>query len=62
MEHLDPLAGTLPAMFAKSAMLWTSLVYIFSNKQIRSKICFFKPEAKPPEVSISRGIFIPFPF
>ena len=28
-EDLPPIWGTLPAMFSKSSMVWTSIIYIF---------------------------------
>jgi hypothetical protein len=34
---LDPLLSTIPAIFAKSSMLWTSALYVFSNNQLKSK-------------------------
>ena len=37
---LGPMAETLPAMFAKSSMVWSTIFYIYSNKDIRSKISF----------------------
>ena len=33
-----PLLGTIPSMFAKSSFLWSSLIFIYSSKQIRKKI------------------------
>jgi hypothetical protein len=35
---VPPLVGTIPAIFAKSSMLWTSVIYICSNKRIRSHL------------------------
>ncbi|CAF0955798.1 unnamed protein product [Brachionus calyciflorus] len=37
-EGVSPLAGTLPAVIAKSSMLWTALIYVFSNRNIRSSL------------------------
>ena len=37
-NDLPPLAGTLPAMFAKSEFLWSSLVFIWSNRLCRMKL------------------------
>ncbi len=51
--------GTLPAMFAKSSMLWSALFYIFTNKQFKSKV--FKhlgikeKEKKEKDISASRN-------
>ena len=37
-EHtIGPLVASIPAMFAKSSMLWSSLLYIFSNQQIKKQ-------------------------
>jgi hypothetical protein len=33
-----PLVGTIPAIFAKSSMLWTSVIFISSNKKIRGNL------------------------
>ena len=38
-----PILGTLPAMFAKSSQLWTSAIYILSNKAIKDKVMLFLP-------------------
>ena len=35
--HVTPFASTLPAMFAKSSLLWTSVLYFITNKNVRSK-------------------------
>jgi hypothetical protein len=29
--------ATIPAIFAKTSMLWTSVLYVFSNNQIKKK-------------------------
>ena len=34
---VDPVMATIPAMFAKSSMLWTSVLYVFSNSQIKKR-------------------------
>ena len=55
-EGILPLYGTLPAMFAKSSQLWTSLLYIITNKQIREKVLIFLPtKVGPIELSLSRS-------
>ena len=33
-----PLMGTIPSMFAKSSFLWSSLIFIYSSKQVRKKL------------------------
>ena len=35
---LGPMAETLPAMFAKSSMVWRTIYYLYTNEQFRSKI------------------------
>lgn len=58
-DDLPPLAGTLPAMFAKSTLVWSAILYIFSNKQIRVKLTMglFVEKKEQDEVSMSRGNF-----
>ena len=34
-EHISEFDATLPAMFAKSAALWPSVLYSYANKNIR---------------------------
>ncbi|RNA30611.1 rod opsin [Brachionus plicatilis] len=55
-DDLPPLAGTLPAMFAKSTLVWSAILYIFSNKQIRVKLTMglFYEKKEQDEVSMSR--------
>lgn len=36
-SHISPLGATIPAMFAKSSMIWGTILYLFSNSKIRSK-------------------------
>ena len=60
-HDLAPMAGTLPAMFAKSAFLWSSVIYIYSNRQVREKTFAwlgYHPQAeevKKVEISPSRS-------
>ena len=35
---IHPLLVTFAAILAKSSMIWSSVIYIFYNKQIRPKI------------------------
>lgn len=37
-DHISPLYSTIPAMFAKSSFVWSTIMFIFSNNQIKSKI------------------------
>ncbi|RNA33310.1 arthropsin [Brachionus plicatilis] len=55
-QGVSPLAGTLPAIVAKSSMLWTALVYIFSNKNIRTSfLSSLKIKLNNSEMSHSRN-------
>lgn len=36
-EDISPLCSTLPALFAKSSMVWSTIFYIFSNKEITKR-------------------------
>ncbi len=37
-DHITPIISTLPALFAKSSVVWSTLLYMFTNKTIKSKI------------------------
>ncbi|CAF0986840.1 unnamed protein product [Brachionus calyciflorus] len=37
-KGVTPLVGTLPAVIAKSSTLWTSLIYVFLNRNIRKRM------------------------
>ncbi len=37
---LSAMSETLPAMFAKSSMVWSTIYYLYTNEQFRSKISF----------------------
>jgi hypothetical protein len=39
-DHITPVGSTLPAIFAKSSTVWSTIFYIFSNKNIKSKMSF----------------------
>ena len=59
-EIITPLMGTIPAVIAKSSMVWSSLLYILSNKAVRNKVkILILPwvKTKETEISNSRGIF-----
>ena len=47
-HHISPMAATLPAMFAKSSLAWSTVLFIHSNKEINSKLNFslFKTHLK----------------
>ena len=42
---ISPLASTVPAFFSKSSIIWTTLFFITTNQNIRSKFMFC---SKPP--------------
>ena len=47
---ISPLASTVPAFFSKSSIIWTTLFFITTNQNIRSKfIC-----SKPPNTNQSQ--------
>lgn len=55
-HFISPAASLYPALFAKTSMVWSTVFYIFSNKQIKYKI--FKPPtvtAVPSTTSGSAG-------
>ena len=41
--EVSPLWGTLPALFAKSSLLWNTLLYLLINGQIKKK-CLKLPQ------------------
>ena len=41
-KSIDPLFTTLPAVFAKSSMLWVPAYYFFSNKNLTKSLCGFE--------------------
>ncbi len=41
---VEPLWGTLPALFAKSSTIWSSMFYLFLNKKIRRRLFYSKIE------------------
>ena len=47
-DYISPMVETIPAMFAKSTLLWTSVLYIYSNRKIRViiKNYFFEKKEK----------------
>jgi hypothetical protein len=49
-DHITPIISTLPALLAKSSVVWSTLLHIFTNKRIKSKvsktIIFSKNEIK----------------
>jgi len=43
-DLISPMGSLLPALFAKTSMVWSTVFYIMSNKQIKYKV--FKPPAE----------------
>jgi hypothetical protein len=41
-DHITPFGSTLPAIFAKSSMVWSTIFFIISNKNIKSKMNLIK--------------------
>jgi hypothetical protein len=40
---VDDIMATIPSLFAKTSMLWTSVIYVCMNKNIRKKILNINP-------------------
>ena len=40
VDRVEAMTSTLPSLFAKSSMLWTSVFYILSNKKVRNDLSF----------------------
>ena len=55
-NDLSPLLGTLPAMFAKSTLVWSSIFYSYSNKHIRNKLFYQFKESKYIKLYFKRNI------
>ena len=55
--NLPPLVKTLPAMFAKTSLVWTSMIFTLSNANIRSKInmSLFKKRNRKSFATVSRS-------
>jgi hypothetical protein len=37
-ESITPMMGTIPALLAKSQVLWNPLIYVFANKNFRKRL------------------------
>ena len=48
------MTGTIPSIFAKFSLLWTSLIYIFTNKKIKRKL-FGKANSDSQETQQNRS-------
>ena len=35
---ISPLGSTLPSIFAKTSMVWSTILYLFSNKQVKDAL------------------------
>ena len=49
-DHIGPIAGAIPAMFAKSSFVWPTILFIFTNKQVK-RIIQSKLSKKPLKTS-----------
>lgn len=54
-EHITPLGSTLPAIFAKTSLVVTSVFYINSNKKVKSRIFDMFTSKIDPTDCTSRG-------
>ena len=45
-KSITPLYATMPALFAKSQVVWNPLVYVVTNKNFRQKLPFFKAKVQ----------------
>lgn len=61
-EKMDPLTATIPSMFAKTSLVWSSAIYIYTNKQIKKKFkkYFFQVEEPQSFSMIKCNIFFLF--
>jgi hypothetical protein len=48
--RITPLMATIPSLFGKSSLLWPSVLYIMSNRNIRN---FLFKKSEPSIVSIA---------
>jgi hypothetical protein len=39
-SHISPLISILPSLLAKLSLIWSSSLYLLSNKKIKSKFSF----------------------
>ena len=53
---LSPLTATIPAYCGKFCLVWPAILSIFGNKDINSKICFFKNDKS--KASIENRVII----
>lgn len=52
-DLISPFGSTIPALFAKTSMVWPTIFYIMTNNQIKSKI--FKPNAEKDTTTSATG-------
>ena len=58
-DHITPIISTLPALLAKSSVVWSTLLYMFTNKTIRTKVlesfnCYFLKRRPLTKVVVSK--------
>jgi hypothetical protein len=39
-DYITPVYSTIPAIFAKSSTVWSTIFFIITNKSIKSKLSF----------------------
>ena len=49
-DDIAPIAGTIPAYFAKSSMVWSTLFYVFTNRKMKSKTLATEDRNKNNEI------------
>lgn len=55
IETVKPLTATLPALFAKSSMFWTSVLYMLTNKQVKSRLFKNSELTKDTSIKMSKS-------
>ncbi len=55
--NFDPLVSTIPALFAKSSVIWSSLFYLCTDEKMKFlvKTRIFRVEIKPKSQSLNPG-------
>lgn len=55
---IDPIFGTSLALFAKSSMLWTPVLFIFSNRNILKKLNICQNNDAKSNITIGKNFKI----
>lgn len=40
-NDISPMGSTVPAMFAKSSFVWSTILFIYSNSEIKTRLFRF---------------------